>query len=209
MKTRTIMATIAVAIIAGVSIFAACSKEEKKNAHPFAQNKINEADLNEVTVGYLYSGTSDITLAFDAQDYLDRLEQILNDSCSWTTNTYIAEDVQIWTDTIDPAASLYSPVMKVSFYDVTDEQGFTVYIEPRMVASAYNTDIFNLVVGLDEIHSVCTGVCHNPKGCYYTRSAYSGQIDACYCPDPHWQSDFCKISVYQNLYKTAVLWSML
>ncbi len=209
MKKRIILATIAVAIIAGVSIFAACTKEENKESQTTAaQNKISEADLQEVVVGYLYAGTADISLTVDVDDYLARLEQLLNDSCSWTTDTYIAEDVQMWVDTIDPVASVYSPVMKVSFYDATIEEGITVYIEPRLVASTTNTDIFDLVVGLDEIHSVCVGICHNPRGCYYTRDAATGQIMECYCPDPHWQGDYCKISVYQNLFKTAVLWSL-
>ncbi len=208
MKKRTIIATIAVALIAGVSIFAACTKEDSKENKIIATEKINESELQDVTVGYMYMGTTNIYPTLNVDEYLLRLEEILNDSCSWTTDQFIAEDVQMWMDTIDPITNDYRPVMKVSFYDVTIEEGITVYIEPRLVAAGTNTDIFNLVVGLDEIHSVCTGICHHPRGCYYTRDAATGQIMTCYCPKQHWDGDYCHVHVYQNLFKVAVLWGM-
>ena len=209
MKKRTIIATIAVALIAGVSIFAACTKEDNKENKVIATEKINESELQDVTVGYMYMGTTDIYPTLNVDEYLLRLEEILNDSCSWTSDQFIAEDVQMWMDTIDPITNDYIPVMKVSFYDATIEEGITVYIEPRLVAAAGpNTDIFNLVVGLDEIHSVCTGICHHKGGCYYTRDQVTNQIMECYCPTPHLPGDYCYPHIYQNLFKVAVLWSM-
>ena len=128
MKKRIILATIAVAIIAGVSIFAACTKEEnKENKHsqPFVQNKDYVDYFNNGTVvvaTYQIGSTADPVFNFNYDDFVSQLEDTASLKAGYDV---ILEDIQIIDDSL--RKEYCQGLFKMSFYCPTLEQGASYY----------------------------------------------------------------------------------
>ncbi len=124
MKTRTIIATIAVALIAGVSIFAACTKEYNKEILPSEQNKDYIEYFNDGTtvVATRMINATDINFNFNYDDFVSLLEDSASTIAGYDV---ILEDMQIIDDSL--RKENYQGVFKMSFYRPTLEEGASYY----------------------------------------------------------------------------------
>ena len=129
MKKRIILATIAVAIIAGVSIFAACTKEENKeskHSQPFAQNKDYVEYFTDGTIvlaTYHLGSTLDPEFNFNYDDFVS----ILVDSATVSMGyDVIFEDMQIIDDSL--RRENCQALLKLSLYCPTYEESSSFYL---------------------------------------------------------------------------------
>lgn len=127
MTKNKIFATIAVALIAGAAIFAACTKEDNKDTHPFAQNKDYVEYFTDGTlVLATYQIGSNNSPIFNFNH--DNAVSILEDSASAIVGyDVVLESLQIVDDSLRIASR--PAFLKASFYCPTLEEGNTYYLQ--------------------------------------------------------------------------------
>ena len=128
MKKRTFIATIAVALIAGISIFVACKKEEKKSAEFTVKAEPKSGCYNQyfgddtIALGVYNPVTEDFVLNFDFDDLASMFEaQCLQD----LGMDVVLEDFQIIDEY--PGVQNYEAEYKMSFYIPDSDASATMW----------------------------------------------------------------------------------
>lgn len=212
MKKRTIIATIAVALIAGVSIFAACTKEENKETHPFAQNKDYVEYFTDGTVvlaTYQIGSTLNPVFNFNYDYFVSKLE----DTCSTIAGCDVMlEDMQIIDDSVRKES--WQAILKISLYSPALEDGASYYIvlNKKFDMTLSGDDVIDTMVyyttpngdGNEPViickQGTCTGTCNRVE----TRND-NGKVTELRCdciggsaPDPESSTGHCEQDVVFN-----------
>ena len=175
MKKRTVFFVTMLIVVMGIATVVACSKlEEKSDVYHTLISSESKADNDRVLVGTSSSdGSLEIELVFDKDRYLSKLEKNLSSS---SEHDYVAEDIKIWNEAVNE--TVFVPVMSVSFFDIDEELGYTVYFNP---VTDTTDDCISYYVSSGEIRTTCTGICKKGYKCVGELDKFTQQVYDCRC----------------------------
>ena len=162
---------LAVAMAAGVYVAVACSKDTEK-AVAESTKDAKCIDEKPVVVGYSERGSSDIVSLVPKEKFLDWLDVFLN---SKEAGLYVVEDFKMWNQPYGEEKC--TPIMSVSFFDVVEEVGNTLYIQMEVVS---RDDQMLYAVGGGSNNKYCGGTCNS----CYAHLDWMGNLIDCICLDP-------------------------
>ena len=195
MKKRTIFATIAVALIAGASIFAACKKEEKKN-----DNFSQLTAINKDGIQFFGSDTTVIAYNCLANTYgtifnfnYDQFVLDIEDSASRLAGCdVIVEDIQIIDDSLKKIN--WDALLKISLYcPVYDENVSLYFVEKKYFKiTGEDLDLDTTICyalpdgGSGGVYPIVTcererGMCNHGGHCEPRVEREDGRIISAYC----------------------------
>lgn len=148
---KTFFILVASVFTAGTITFVACGKDKTDTETQQVATK-NAEDLK--IVGYSNPGSMEIIPLVDKDAFLEQLEQYLN---SEEAGRYVSEDLKMWNEPYGDGK--YAPLMSVSFFDLKEDFGSTIFIK---MESVDENDKVYYAVGDSSPTVNCEGKCDAP-----------------------------------------------
>lgn len=170
---KIIFALVAIAMAAGAFTFIACNKDsDKVNVETQQSTKNIEDSL--LVVGDSEQGSLNIIPRIDKEEFLASLEVRLNEE---EKGRNVAEDLKMWNEPYNERE--YAPIMSVSFFDLKEDCGKTLFIRMETVEEG---GLICYAVYPGSTHKNCTGKCNS--GCF-AQLDHTGKFLYCKpCQDP-------------------------
>lgn len=150
---KKVFLSIATCLLVGANfVFIGCGKDNDSptaNADRSAKSLPKDATI----VGFSESEDGEINLLIDKESFLEAFEDSLNKD----GGEYVAEDVKIWNE--EYHVGDYAPLMSISFYDLKEECGNTLFI---LLDTIHDNGGICYALNGDSPHSRCSGGCYNP-----------------------------------------------
>jgi hypothetical protein len=197
---KKVFLSIAACLLVGANfVFIGCGKD---NDSPTANavHSAKSSPKNATIVGFSESEDGEINLLIDKEGFLKTFENSLNKN----GGEYVVEDLKLWNE--EYKAGEYTPLMSVSFYDLKEECGNTLFI---LLDTIHDNGGICYAVNGDSPHSRCSGGCKKPCRAIFDNNRKFLMCQP--CPDPmpnfsfsEWQEKKAWLAIHKCVYVGGV-----